>query len=227
MKINHVSFDLWKTLITPNKEFKPARIEVIHQYLKGEFSIEEVTDAISKLSSLGDCYGEFFEQGFTSTQLYYLLLYQLYGKNTNKFIQDYFNLQGFISEINALHLQYCPYLISDEVYDILDYLKSKNITCNIASNTSLASGALLRKFLKHHKIFHYFDFMLFSDELGVFKPNRLFFQQILDLTGKSRPEILHVGDNILTDVKGAEDFGFKTLLFSPTTPNYSTIKLFI
>lgn len=224
--IKHVSFDLWLTLIKSNKNFKTAQISFIKDYLNNEFSEDQISQAFSRLSGLGDCYGEYFEKGFTAHQLYFLFFHQILGKNVNRFFTHKEKLNTFVYDMQTVFIENCPHLISDEVFDILEHLKSKNITCNIASNTSYANGKMLRECMKKLKIYDYFQFMLFSDEIGVFKPNLEFFKLILENSKSSHSEILHVGDNTYTDIMGADRFGFTTLLFKPEMPNYSTIKNF-
>lgn len=221
--VQHVSFDLWLTIIKSNKNFKAARLAYISNFLENQFTEEEITKAFSKLSSLGDSYGEFFEEGFTAHQLYYLFLHQLFGKQTNLFLNDKNKLNTFVNDIGEIFVENCPYLISDEIHNTLDFLKRKNITCNIASNTSYANGRMLRQCMSKLRILDYFDFTLFSDELKVFKPNPQFFNLVSLYSEKANINILHVGDNLLTDVKGAQDFGFNALLFTPDSPNYSSI----
>ena len=224
--IQHVSFDLWLTIIRSNKNFKTARLAYISDFLKNEFTEEKITTAFLRLSSLGDSYGEFFEKGFTAHQLYYLFFHQLFGKQTNLFLDDKNKLNTFVNDIGEIFVENCPLLISDEIHNTFDFLKRNNITCNIASNTSYANGKMLRQCMSKLRILDYFDFVLFSDEIEVFKPNPKFFKLISRYSKKNKANILHVGDNPLTDIKGAQDFGFKTLLFTPDSPNYSSIHKF-
>ena len=227
MKIKHVSFDLWKTIIVSNPNFRNARMNfLVNDFITKEFSEEIIQNAINKISPLGDLYGEFFETGFTPRQLYYLFLHQLYGKETTKIIKDTNALEILYNESLQIFTENIPPLISNHFPEILEHLKNKGITTNIASNTSFAGGQHLRKCLEYHKL--EFNFTLFSDEIGVFKPNFLFFENIYKRLRyisdvKNSKEILHVGDNPHADIQGATQAGFQALLFTPETPNYNQI----
>ena len=55
----------------------------------------------------------------------------------------------------------------------------------------------------------YFDFIAISDELGVAKPDRAFFEYANEKMGYPDPStVLVIGDNPSADIKGALDYGF-------------------
>lgn len=65
-------------------------------------------------------------------------------------------------------------------------------------------------------IAHYFDHIIVSDEIGISKPNRAIFTLAKQTTGDLPSEnILLIGDNPLSDINGAQKFGFKTIWFNP------------
>ncbi len=51
------------------------------------------------------------------------------------------------------------------------------------------------------------QFVLTSDMVGAYKPHRLMFQRALERLGLQPPEVLHVGDSDVDDVKGAKAAG--------------------
>jgi putative hydrolase of the HAD superfamily len=66
----------------------------------------------------------------------------------------------------------------------------------------------------------YFSFKLFSDEIGYSKPNPLayktMYQNVLSLKPTiEKHQILHVGDNPIADLQGAENFGINGKLLLP------------
>ncbi len=81
---------------------------------------------------------------------------------------------------------------------------------------------------------HYFKFSVSAEELNLSKPDPLVFEAALEKTGVKPQRALHIGDNLITDVKGAADVGMKTVWFNPdgktlsqedTTPDYSITRL--
>jgi FMN phosphatase YigB (HAD superfamily) len=56
--------------------------------------------------------------------------------------------------------------------------------------------------------------MVFSDEEGTRKPNARIFQIAAERLRTKPWEIVHVGDNLKTDVWGAKNAGFKAIYFA-------------
>jgi putative hydrolase of the HAD superfamily len=56
--------------------------------------------------------------------------------------------------------------------------------------------------------------MLFSDEIGIRKPNKQIFQTAAEKSKTQPCSIVHVGDNLKCDVWGAKNAGFKAIHFS-------------
>jgi len=65
----------------------------------------------------------------------------------------------------------------------------------------------------------YFDATIFSDEIGYGKPDARIFLTAAKRLGLPPSDILHVGDNIENDVRGAQSAGMKTLLFDYEVPS--------
>ena len=53
------------------------------------------------------------------------------------------------------------------------------------------------------------EFILISEELGAYKPDRLVFQKALERFGVAPHEVLHVGDSDVDDVMGAQAAGLR------------------
>jgi len=65
-------------------------------------------------------------------------------------------------------------------------------------------------------IMNYFDHIIVSDEIGISKPNQEIFALAKHTSGNIPAEnILLVGDNPISDIGGAQKFGFKTIWFNP------------
>ena len=90
---------------------------------------------------------------------------------------------------------------------------------NILSNTAFIKGETLRKILNEITLSEYFDFLIFSDEVGYSKPNieifKMMWDEILKIRKDSsilkKEEVIHVGDNLSADIEGAKKFGFDSL----------------
>ncbi len=61
------------------------------------------------------------------------------------------------------------------------------------------------------QIAEYFDLMIFSEELGIRKPDRRIFNMATRGLKVKQCEAVHVGDNLKTDVWGAKNAGLKAI----------------
>ena len=62
----------------------------------------------------------------------------------------------------------------------------------------------------------YFKAIVVSDEIGVAKPDKAYFQYTWEKLNKpAKEKVLVIGDNPNSDILGANNFGFKSCLFDP------------
>jgi putative hydrolase of the HAD superfamily len=107
--------------------------------------------------------------------------------------------------------------VNPDAQKVLQWLRDHKKRIGLICNTGLTPGFGLRKFLANVGIADYFDLMLFSDEVGVRKPNPQIFQIATQKLQLKPYNIAHVGDNLKSDVWGAKNVGFKAILLSTTT----------
>lgn len=106
-----------------------------------------------------------------------------------------------------------PYL-NPHTYDVLQQLKARGKLVGLICNTGLSPGSALRRFLSESGVVEYFDLLVFSDEVGVRKPDPQIFQFVTARLGVKSSECAHIGDNLKSDVYGAKNAGFKAIFFS-------------
>ena len=103
--------------------------------------------------------------------------------------------------------------VSDAAH-VLSTVVDAGVVVGLVSDTSLATGRHLRKFLDHHGILDHLTFAAFSDEVGVYKPDPAIFLAAMDGLGVDDPaSVTHVGDLKRTDVAGARALGMATVRF--------------
>ena len=62
----------------------------------------------------------------------------------------------------------------------------------------------------------YFSDVVSAEEIGVSKPNAGFFKATLSRIGNpAKEDVLIIGDNLISDIKGGYDFGIDTCWFNP------------
>ena len=103
-----------------------------------------------------------------------------------------------------------PYdmVILDDVVPNLVNLKNRGLILGLISNMNSPGQDLLKKFeLENHM-----DFAVTSYEVGTEKPHPEIFERALHLSGFIGNESVHVGDQIGSDVDGAERAGILPVL---------------
>jgi putative hydrolase of the HAD superfamily len=83
----------------------------------------------------------------------------------------------------------------------------------LISDVGLTPGRVLREIIRRNGLLPHFQFLAFSDEIGVTKPVPKIFDHTLEAL-KARPEeAAHVGDLPETDLTGAKSVGMWAVLF--------------
>lgn len=212
-KYKHISFDLWLTLIKSNPEFKNKRNLLFKNYFGVEKPLDEVALLIRKFDILTNTINEKVGKNFDTYEIYYLIIDAL-GIDIDNYRRDHFD--EFYSLNEALLLEYKPILLSDKIPDFLKSLHEAGTTMNILSNTAFLKGNSLRKIIDHYGLDRYFTFQAYSDETGYSKPGTEMYQyaydKILQIGDIAKKDVLHIGDNVVSDYDGALKFGFNAHL---------------
>jgi len=62
---------------------------------------------------------------------------------------------------------------------------------------------------------HFFDFVVSSADAGASKPSPVIFEHALERAGVMASNAVHVGDDPVTDMRGANEVGMRTIWFNP------------
>lgn len=209
----HISFDLWLTLIKSNPEFKSKRNQLFKSFFNLEIPIEEIAKKIRYYDVVCNNINEKVGLNIDTFEIYYFILNSL-DVALEKIDKE--KLQEFYLETEQLFLENKPELIYKDIKEQFESIKKEHITMSILSNTGFIKGQTLRKILRHYEIEEYFSFQIYSDECHFSKPNNSIFERVFSEVNKDKKilksEILHVGDNIIADYRGAKKFGFNTHL---------------
>lgn len=214
LNFKHISFDLWLTIIRSNPEFKDKRNQLFKDFFKIELPIEKIAERIRFYDVSCNNINQKTGLNFDTFEIYYLILNSL-ELDINQI--DTNTLNQFYLETEKLFFKYLPILCFENINLEFEYLKNNNITMNILSNTSFIKGYTLRKLIKQYDFEKYFLFQIYSDECGFSKPNlsiyELMYNEINKLNNNiKKTEILHIGDNFVSDYEGAKFFGIEALL---------------
>ncbi len=226
--IKHFSFDLWLTLIKSNPFFKEQRAYYFYKnFNRKDRSVEEIKFIFQNVDMLCNAMNEKTGKSISAEEMYLMAVYQV--NESTEIIKD-LDLGSLYSDMERLVLQYMPAIFSDETLETLDRIKNRpGITLNILSNTAFIKGSTLKKVNSHLDISQYFDFEIYSDEVGISKPNIEIYDQLIEQVYRLRRdaielgEIIHVGDSYNADISGAQKAGIHS--FQINTNHQSIIHL--
>ena len=152
------------------------------------------------IESLGDKSGAEAERNFWS-ELVYEVFQPLGGLDR---FEEYFDhiFEEFREKFN--------WRIYEDVIEseILETLKKRGVVMGVISNWD----SRLISTLENIGLAHYFDFILPSAVVGSAKPDKKIFEEALRRSGVAPHEACHIGDEIRTDVVGAEGVGIHPIL---------------
>jgi HAD superfamily hydrolase (TIGR01549 family) len=103
-------------------------------------------------------------------------------------------------------------MLVDGVSDVVRALSASGIRLGIICDVGFTPSTALLGHLERHGLLKFFDHWSFSDEVGVYKPDRRIFEHALDGLGRPEPaRCVHIGDRRRTDVAGAQAVGMRTV----------------
>lgn len=222
----HYSFDLWMTLIRSNPAFKSERAKFFQKHFNScQKTIAEIKEIFRQVDLMCNAINEKTGKNIDADEMYLMVISQM---NNKDFSFKDIDMMWLYEEMDRLLFQYLPVVYCDNTVDSLDKLKQKNNrSFNISSNTAFVKGSSLRKVLAELNIDRFFDFQLYSDEIGFSKPNPSFFELVFQSSKSisanseiARTDILHIGDNPNADIQGARSAGINALQINS---NHQTI----
>lgn len=206
--IKHISFDFWNTLAISNPFYGFERDRILAEWCDNsedhaKCRYKEVKRKIDLEVATG--YYMPFGEAFAR------LAEELYIPPEH----DKLHYETMVkAELWGAFYKFRPKILKATL-ESLETLKGKGYTLSIGSNTNFIPGRVIKDtFSKELEVF---NFVHFSDELELVKPDSNFFAMIhgfvrFNNTGIEADEILHIGDSEVFDKKGAEKYGMKAML---------------
>jgi putative hydrolase of the HAD superfamily len=213
-----VTFDLWETLLFErdgaNAYRTAARCRNLAQTLNKlgvDTSIEQVTSALDRTI---DSLLKVWDQNKDLTHIEQLQFIVKHTSNGIAKIEKEWLQQLSHAYVSPLH-EIPPYLNPDTL-QVFQWLKEQKKKIGLICNTGMTPGFELRKFLSQSAVSEYFDTMIFSDEVGIRKPDPEIFHLAAHKLRVRPREAVHIGDNLKSDVWGAKNAGFRAIYLSGT-----------
>ena len=211
-----VSFDLWETLLFEKDGASNRRNTTRYKDVAETFnrlgvyvSVEQVESAMRHvIASLLDVWNRNEDVNHVE-QLELLVQFVSNGSLALK--------NEWVEELSSAYVspffEIPPYLNPDAI-NVLEDLTEAGKLIGLICNTGLTPCFALKEFLDSEGVLEYFDFLVFSDEIGFRKPNPKIFHFLARKLKVDPCSVVHVGDNLKLDVWGAKNAGFKAILFS-------------
>jgi putative hydrolase of the HAD superfamily len=221
-RVSGVTFDFWETLFMDTPELDRRREELRCQGLRENLakagvsvSIEDLTSGFGESNAwLVDIWKR-GEQVSTLEQIRYIVNHATKNRAT---------LPTDLGVLRRLEESYWspsltePATLNFHAREVLQRLHELSLKIGLICNTGRETGHVLRELMRREGVLDYFDATVFSNEVGHGKPDKRIFLTAADKMGLKPTDVLHVGDNIENDVKGAQSAGMKTLLFDYEVP---------
>ncbi len=187
-----VTFDVWNTLITANKEFGAFRTQMIADAWDIDLAVAKATYTATKTNL--DNLAELTSLGLSSDKCWHLLSKNIKSA-TGKSIKDH-DLHGVMTVVNLEFLANPPLLRDDVVEGVLS-LRERGFRIGIVSNTNFVTGSVLQKILEPIAP----DAAIYSDLFGVAKPNVALFNHTVRAIDQhvAMGRCFHFGDNEVCD----------------------------
>ncbi|MCD4817607.1 MAG: HAD-IA family hydrolase [Candidatus Cloacimonetes bacterium] len=91
---------------------------------------------------------------------------------------------------------------------------SQQTDCYLATNAKDSDKEEIIKALQRDNLHKYFKDIFCYREIGYSKPSKEYFDSILDKLKVKKENLIMVGDNLETDINGAQRFGIDTILYA-------------
>lgn len=198
----HYSFDFWNTIAFSNPKFKSERTKYFSKFFVYEIEQNLITKAFAEV---GKNYNDIIESGGQTLSVN--ALYESVFQKLN--VNPGLSIENIKSDVFEIFLKYPP-LIEADFFTFLNSIDLNSISISITSNTAFIPGQVIETFLKENNLLNTFSVCIFSDLESVAKPNFEIFNSLLSRitsNGVEPKDVMHIGDNLITDYSGANKAG--------------------
>ncbi len=202
--IKVVSFDVWNTLL---------RIDVLYREL-AEILHQRHGDKLGSSKSLLDRIGRVYVEAKKMRRLARFDESKIVEESCRMMARELGIRVEDLKKalIETFYTVSCNEILFDDVIETLQTLHSNGIEIAILGNTLFWPSALTRVLLHRCSIDKFVSVAMFSDEVGLCKPDRRIFIKLSEELGVEAEEVAHVGDGIVEDLGGALSAGMYGVL---------------
>tara|TARA_B110000444_G_C18826146_1_gene590444 strand:- start:1465 stop:2157 length:693 start_codon:yes stop_codon:yes gene_type:complete len=207
MKYKHIFFDLDRTLWDFDANSHETLLELCDTYKLNEKGISDYEEFIKIYKNHNAELWDLYRIDKISQQ-------DLRRERFQRSLAD-FGVDNFIlsENIGEDYIEVCPRKnkLYPYAFEVLDYLKVK-YNLHIITNGFDKTQHIK---LEHANLISYFNQIITSEKLGVKKPNPKIFAHALDVAKATKEESVYIGDNLVVDILGCQNFGIDGMFFNP------------
>ena len=207
MKYKHIFFDLDRTLWDFDANSHETLLELCDTYKLNEKGIPDYEEFIKTYKAHNTELWDLYRVDQISQE-------DLRRERFQRALAD-FGVDNFIlsENIGEDYIEVCPRKnkLYPYAFEVLDYLKEK-YSLHIITNGFDKTQHIK---LEHANLFPYFNQIITSEKLGVKKPNPAIFAHALDVAEATKEESIYIGDNLVVDILGCQNFGIDGIYFNP------------
>lgn len=206
-EIHAVTFDCWGTLIyedNPERTFEMRATAFFELLMEAgaEATFEQAAEALTVAwQRHADCWAREIATGSPEVAQWAM---DVFGVREFEYVD---RLVAVLQETPAYH----GVRTLDGARELLLSLRNRDIRRGLICDTGLVPSWVVRRLLRSVALIEELEVLIFSDEIGVPKPNRLMFEAALDALGAKPEYTIHVGDLRRTDVVGARNMGMTSV----------------
>ncbi|HQN01575.1 MAG TPA: HAD family hydrolase [Candidatus Hydrogenedentes bacterium] len=218
-RIGVVTFDLWDCVFCDETDepkraaagmpSKPvARRQVLHEALSQHGPIDRAAVDIA-FNTADQAFRKVWHEQYVTWTTPERIKVVLAGLNRNLPSPD---LAAVSDAIERMELECSPDL-APGVREGLEAIHGK-YKLAVVSDAIFTPGKYLRALLEKYHLYSYFDFFVFSDEIGHSKPHPSLFESVAEHFGVECADIVHIGDRPHNDIGGPHAVGARGVLLT-------------
>lgn len=203
-----VSFDVWGTLLLSNPAYQQRQRELLRDALGFPGEPAELRPFTSAVYTELDR-----ETERSGAQFGMLDRVARLANRVELPVPSDSTLTTLRSALTEAQLAHPPFLTEMTLPALFETLRQTGLQLAVISNTNMTDGSIVHRALTYHGLARHLSFELYSNELGYAKPDPRIFRELVARSGVSPSDIVHVGDNHVTDKEGAIACGLSAILY--------------